>query len=117
VYGWLADILPTLVAAYDPAQGSLKVELGAQHLVAALYRLKFQRHVTASDMEGVLADLQRSSIAQRTKATLPTIERIVCTVRNANWVLAYWTCEPAPDPIQHAFGFRQLPNGGAEYDD
>ena len=51
------------------------------------------------------------------KATLPTLERVICTIRNANWVLAYWTCEPAPDPIQHAFGFRQLPNGGAEYDD
>lgn len=117
VYGWLADILPTLVAAYDPMHGALRVELGAQHLVAALYRLKFQRHVTSPDMQGVLADLQRSSIAQRTKATLPTLERVICTIRNANWVLAYWTCEPAPDPIQHAFGFRQLPNGGAEYDD
>jgi len=65
----------------------------------------------------VLADLHGSTIAARTKESLPSVERVACTVRNANWVLAYWTCDPAPDPIQPAFGFRLLPSGCPEYDD
>lgn len=117
VYNWLPDIWPTLVMAYDPVQSCLRVDMAAKHLVGLLYRIKFQRHVSATELQGVLADLQAASIASRTKESLPTYERIVCTVRNANWVLAYWTCEPAPDPIQHAFGFRLLPNGTPEYDD
>jgi hypothetical protein len=42
---------------------------------------------------------------------------VACTIRNANWVLAYWTCEPAPDPIQPAYGFRLLAGGSPGYDD
>lgn len=117
VYGWLPDLWPTLVMAYDPAQSCLRVEPATKHLVALLYRIKFQRHVASTELQGVLAELQAASIAPRTKESLPTYERIMCTVRNANWVLAYWTCEPAPDPIQHEYGFRLLPNGATEYDD
>ena len=117
VYNWLPDVWPTLAMAYDPAQSCLRVDVAAKHLVALLYKIKFQRHVASSDLEGVLSDLQAASIAARTKESLPTAARIVCTVRNVNWILAYWTCEPAPDPIQHAFGFRILPNGTPVYDD
>jgi hypothetical protein len=117
VYSWLPDVWPTLAMAYDPAQGCLRVEAATKHLVGTLYRIKFQRHVTSSELQGVLAQLQEAAIAPRTKESLPSYERITCTVRNANWVLAYWTCEPAPDPIQHAYGFRLLPGGCPEYDD
>lgn len=118
VYGWLPDLWPTLVMAYDPGQSALRVDAATRHLVGLLYKIKFQRHVHSSELRRVLDDLQGApQIAQRTKDSLPSFERIQCTVRNANWVLSYWTCEPAPDPIQHAYGFRLLPSGCPEYDD
>lgn len=119
VYGWLPDVWPTLAIAYQPALGKLDDTRGGNQLVALLYKLKFPKHARAQGegLREVLSDLQHSTIAQKTKDSLPTSERIACTVRNANWVLAYWTCEPAPDPVQPAYGFRQLANGATEYDD
>ena len=119
VYGWLPDIWPTLVTAYLPdGTGRLELARATEQLVALLYRTKFPKHAGRSDsLQAVLSDLQGSSIAQRTKDALPTYERVACTVRNANWVLAYWTCGPAPDPIQPQYGFRLLSSGCPEYDD
>ncbi len=119
VYSWLPDVWPTLAIAYQPALGRLDDARGGNQLVALLYKLKFPRHARAQceGLREVLSDLQQSAIAQKTKDSLPTCERIACTVRNANWVLAYWTCEPAPDPVQPAYGFRQLASGATEYDD
>lgn len=119
VYGWLPDLWPTLAMAYLPdGMGRLEPSRATDQLVALLYRTKFSKHVGRSgSLRAVLEDLQGSAIAQKTKESLPTYERIMCTVRNANWVLAYWTCEPAPDPIQHEYGFRLLPSGAPEYDD
>jgi len=122
VYSWLPDIWPTLAAAYHPGMCCLVQERAVHQLVALLYRIKFPKHTRstaggAEDLQEVLTDLQRSSIAARTKESLPSVERVACTVRNANWVLAYWTCDPAPDPIQPAFGYRLLTSGCPEYDD
>lgn len=117
VYSWLPDIWPTLAVAYHPGMRCLVQERAVDQLVSLLYRTKFPKHAQAADLRGVLDDLQRSSIASRTKESLPTAERVACTVRNANWVLAYWTCEPAPDPIQPQFGFRLLAGGCPGYDD
>lgn len=116
VYGWLPDIWPALAVAYNPGASSLAGP-AATDLVALLYRSKFPKHARACALEAVLAELQASSISARVKESLPTYERVACTIRNANWVLAYWTCEPAPDPIQPAYGFRLLPSGCPEYDD
>ena len=117
VYGWLPDIWPTLAVAYHPGMGCLVQEQAVDQLVALLYRTKFPKHTRGEGLRAVLAGLQESLMAQKTKDSLPSYQRIACTVRNANWVLAYWTCEPAPDPVQSAYGFRQLAGGGTEYDD
>jgi hypothetical protein len=119
VYSWLPDIWPTLMLSYHPGQCSLVQDQATERLVALLYRTKFPKHVSQDDsaLRTVLADLQGSAISERVKLTLPSYERIACTVRNANWVLQYWTCEPAPDPIQPEYGFRLLPSGCTEYAD
>jgi hypothetical protein len=119
LYGWLPDIWPALMAAYQPASGRLDDRRAADELVALLYRIKFQKHAggATGDLPAVLGALQRSALSARVRDSLPSPARVVCTVRNANWVLAYWTCEPAPDPIQPEYGFRLLPSGCPEYDD
>jgi hypothetical protein len=116
VYGWLPDVWPALALAYDPGAGRLQEGPGGD-LVALLYRTKFPKHARARALEAVLAELQASAISARVKETLPCRGRVACTIRNANWVLAYWTCEPAPDPIQPAYGFRLLAGGSPGYDD
>ena len=120
MYTFLPDIWPTLAMAYDPARSCLKIEPALNYLASLLYRTKFPKHVQAgshASLKAVLLDLQGSSMSDKIKRNLPSARRIECTVRNANWVLAYWTCEPAPDPIQPEYGFRLLASGGAEYDE
>lgn len=116
VYGWLPDVWPALAAAFDPGASRLHEGAGAD-LVALLYRSKFPKHARARALEAVLAELMASGISARVKESLPSQERVACTIRNANWVLAYWTCEPAPDPIQPAYGFRLLEGGRPGYAD
>ena len=48
---------------------------------------------------------QASKLGQRNKALIPTDARIACTLRNLNFLLAYWLEFQAPDPVQD-FGFR-----------
>jgi hypothetical protein len=119
VYNWLPDIWPTLMVSYYPGMGCLVQDKAVNQLVALLYKTKFPKHArpVCDGLNQVLSDLNHSSISQKTKDSLPTYERIDCTVRNANWVLAYWTCEPAPDPIQSVFGFRLTASGCPAYDD
>jgi hypothetical protein len=118
VYTWLPDIWPALAMAFDPHEACLRAP-AALDLVALLYKTKFPKHarVETVGLPAVLDELQASKMAPRMKESLPSAERVACTIRNANWILAYWTCEPAPDPIQPAFGFKLLANGCPDYDD
>jgi len=105
----------TLAMSYDPSTGQLRNEDGADRLVALIYHQKFPSHVESRrGIRLVLSELERSKISQRTKDTLPTPERIETTVRNVNWVLQYWTCAPAPDPLDDAYGYRAI-RGRAQY--
>lgn len=121
VYSFLPDVWATLMLAYDPVRACLHVERARDYLVSLLYKSKFPRHVSGdshASLKAVLSDLQGSGISVRIKESLPSMERIECTVRNANWLLSYWTCEPTvPDPIQAEYGFRLLPGGCTEYAD
>jgi hypothetical protein len=124
VYGFLPDLWGALLLAYDPPSMTLRVPVATDVLIAHLYRTKFPKHTAAragGDLGAVLAALQASPMAPRVKATLPSAERIACTVRNVNWVLAYWGRGedegPTPDPVQPAYGYRALPSGATEYAD
>jgi hypothetical protein len=120
VYSFLPDIWGALAMAYDPANTCLRIEHTKNYLVPLLYKSKFPKHVSVAShasLHETLLELQNSGIAASVKQTLPTPERIECSIRNTNWVLAYWTCEPYPDPVQSAYGFRLVPGGGTEYDD
>lgn len=118
VFELLPRIWMTLVLSYDPQTDLLRPEDGADRLVALLYHEKFPKHAASRrGVRAVLAELQASSISDRTKATLPPPERIEATVRNVNWVLQYWRCEPCPNPVDPEFGYRRTPQGLTQYAD
>ena len=120
VHNFLPDIWLALMAAYDPAETALRVPEATDMLVAHLYRTKFRKlEPRDHGLEATLEALQRSKLAQRIKDSLPSVGRVQCTVRNANWLLAYWSRDDGetPDPIQPAYGFRTLPSGATAYDD
>ena len=127
VFNSLPEIWGTLMACFDTGRGELRVDEATDLLVLQLYRAKFHTHTKAwgpiASLGGLLTELHRASrLSDRIKHTLPTVERITCTVRNANWVLAYWGgcgehgVDP-PNPVQPAYGFRQLANGATDYAD
>jgi hypothetical protein len=127
VFNSLPEIWGTLMACFDTGRGELRVDEATDLLVLQLYRAKFHTHTKAwgpiASLGGLLTELHRASrLSDRVKKTLPTVERITCTVRNANWVLAYWGgcgdhgVDP-PNPVQPAYGFRQLANGATDYAD
>jgi hypothetical protein len=114
----LPDLWGTLAAVFNPERDALHVDAAADRLVSLIYRSKYPRHARAtSGLAAVLDELAASSISARTKAALPGVPRVLCTLRNANWLVAYWTCERPPDPIQPAYGFRTDAAGRPEYDD
>lgn len=129
LFGYLPDIWGALMRAYDPALGQLDVRTAMDVLVACIYRLKFPKQVTGpsdSPLATVLSQLQGThggkALAPRVKGSLPSAERIECSIRNVNWVLKYWGwCNDdhylPPDPVQPQYGFRCLPNGATEYAD
>ena len=116
VFDLLPRIWMTLVLVYDPAEGQLRADEAADRLVALIYHEKFPKHAQSRrGARAVLAELQASAISERTKATLPTPERLEATVRNVNWVLRYWRCEACPDPVDARFGYRRTPQGLTQY--
>lgn len=116
VYDYLAGVWMALVMAYDPLNDQLIPDTAADRLVALIYYTKFTKHVkSASGLSRLLDELSKSSLAQRTKESLPNLDRILCTVKNVNWVLKYWTCEDYPDPVQPMYGYSLGHTGAAIY--
>ena len=116
VYELLPRIWMTLVLVYDPRKDQLLADEAADRLLALIYHEKFSKHTQSrKGARAVLSELQASGISERTKATLPTPERLEATVRNVNWVLQYWRCEECPDPVDANYGYRRTPQGVTQY--
>ena len=108
VFGLLPDLWMALMVSYDPTTGQLDVVKASDRLVACMYSSKYATHVkstpstqtsTPTSLHHVLEALQRSKLSQRTRDSLPSVGRVLCTVRNVNWLLKYWrdpTCVPSP---------------------
>ena len=103
VFGLLPDLWLDLMVSYDPTTGQLDVDRTSNRLVACMYAIKYATHVkaikTPTSLHQITEALQRSKLSQRTRDSLPSVGRVLCTVRNVNWLLKYWrepTCVPSP---------------------
>lgn len=125
LFSWLPDIWGVLAASFDPVRDQLSVEPAVDLLVTRLYASKFPRHLATNScdtLDDTLAQLRRApKMGQRLRDSLPSADRVRCTVRNVNWLLKYWGCTAdhpvPPDPVQPEYGFVRLPNGATEYAD
>jgi hypothetical protein len=60
---------------------------------------------------------QASKLGARNKALIPTDARIMCTLRNVNFLLAYWLDFQPPEGGLEDYGFRTDAGGVLVWDD
>jgi hypothetical protein len=120
---WAA--LPLVVQTFRmEAQARIHMAQG-KRIIELLYAEAFPKHIDTFSKRSVWSQAQviprfalcvlhghadgvgsqASKLGQRNKALIPTDARIACTLRNLNFLLAYWLEFQAPDPVQD-FGFR-----------
>lgn len=123
LWGILPAVLPVLIRCFgmdsDDATPQLEVDRAVDALVPAIYRGIFHSHFSVCD-EGAfgntMAKLRASRLGERTKQLLPSESRASCTLRNANFLLQYWT-GVNPHSMAQEFGFREAPSGQVEWDE
>lgn len=105
-------VIPALImcSEFEPETGkfALNVERTVDVFFAEIYREEFAKHVGAADgYDALLAQLQASKLSDKVRESLPTRARLETTVRNLNWVMAYWHCRNScpPAPLDGSCGF------------
>ena len=121
VFGMMPALWNGLASAFDPQTDQLDVQAACDRVVALIYVEKFPKHIGQGGvrtLRDVLDRVRRApKMSQRLKDSMPSQERIECTVRNANWLVQYWTREEYPDPVQQAYGFARNARGAPMYAD
>ena len=111
---WAA--LPLVVRAFE-MDGDRSIHMAqGKRVVELLYAEAFPKHIDPLSRRSVWAQAQASKLGPRNKALIPTDARIMCTLRNLNFLLAYWLAFEAPEPLQD-FGFRADEGGVIVWDD
>jgi hypothetical protein len=110
------NALPLIVRTFEMESDSRIHMAQAKRIVELLYSEAFPKHIDPFSRRSVWSQAQASKLGPRNKALIPTDERIACTLRNLNFLLAYWLDFDAPSPLE-AFGFRTSPEGVLVWDD
>ena len=88
-----------------------------KRLVELLYAEAFPKHIDAFEREmSIWHQAQVSKLGARNKALIPTDARIRCTLKNLNFLMAYWITFQPPTNIE-LYGFRVGAGGIIEWDD
>lgn len=113
LYDMLETLWLPLASCYDASGGQLRVDSTADVLVSLIYAEKYSNHVKGGASAGfdwVRLQMLESKLGDRTKQQLPTRDRVLCTVRNVNWLLRYWECgDDTPEAVQEEFGYGRWP--------
>lgn len=128
----LPTVLPVLLRCFrleapsgepaDPTMPTFMAQLDVAYavdtLIPVIYRGMFPVHISEScdSFGATLAKLRSSRLADRTKQLLPSESRAACTLKNANFLLLYWT-SANPQSMQQGFGFREGTAGNVEWDE
>ena len=91
-------------------------ELQGKRIVELLYAEAFPKHIDVFSRQSIWIQAQASKLGQRNKELIPTDARIMCTLRNINFLLSYWLEFRAPSNIE-SYGFRCHAEGRVEWDD
>jgi hypothetical protein len=104
------DNLPLIVQAFD-METEITVNLDqCKRVVELLYAEAFPKHIDVFSRRSVWQQAQASKLGARTKGQIPTDRRILCTLRNLNFLMSYWLRSCAPQATEE-YGFREGENG------
>ena len=90
-----------------------------KRMIELLYAEAFPKHIDPMSRASLWHQAQNSKLGARNKALIPKDARIMCTMRNINFLMHYWItplAPPADDNLQQ-YGFRVGSNGDMEWDD
>jgi len=112
---WAA--LPLVVQTFAMDGATTLDAKRSKRLVELLYAETFPKHIDAYERSmSIWHQAQLSKLGVRNKGLIPTDARIRCTIRNLNFLMAYWLDFQAPSNIE-AYGFRYGSTGTIEWDD
>ena len=98
--------LPLIIQAFDMATfDTISLDNG-KRIVELLYAEAFPKHIDTFSRRSVWQQAQWSKLADRTKNLIPTDKRILCTLRNLNFLMAYWLRSYVPEATEE-YGFRE----------
>jgi len=110
----LGQIVQTFEMDGD-SRTAINVQKG-KRIVELLYAEAFPKHIDPFSRRSVWSQAQASKLGPRNKALIPTEARIVCTLRNVNFLMEYWLVFEPPRRIEE-YGFRLRADGVVEWDD
>jgi hypothetical protein len=100
------DNLPLVIQAFD-METEVTVNLDqCKRVIELLYSETFPKHIDVFSRQSVWHQAQGSKLGGRNKGLIPTDRRIMCTLRNLNFLMSYWLRSHAPEATEE-YGFRE----------
>ena len=107
--------LPLIVQTFEMSDAYTLDTDQCKRLVELLYAETFPKHIDCFSRESIWSQAQASALGKRNKGLIPTDRRIECTLRNINFLFAYWLRFASPERIEE-YGFR-IEGGAVTWDD
>lgn len=104
------DNLPLIIQTFDMEAEDRVHMQQCKRVVELLYAETFPRHIDVFSGRSVWSQAQASKLGARNKTLIPTDRRIVCTLRNLNFLMSYWLYSHAPEASEE-YGFREDDRG------
>jgi len=103
--------LPIVIRTFEMESGSRIHMAQGKRIVELLYAEAFPKHIDPFSRRSVWTQAQASKLGARNKALIPTDARIMCTLRNLNFLLAYWLEFESPAGALEDYGFQTDASG------
>ena len=100
------DNLPLIIQTFDMETATTVSMPQCKRVVELLYSEAFPKHIDSFSRRSIRLQAQASKLGERNKHLIPTDERIMCTLRNLNFLMSYWLISHAPAATEE-FGFRE----------